>query len=85
MRISAIVISPEALLGRTYIQTSETGKGHQHETCTQEMDSMFQSRGKGPNRRYSLVSYNGKDDAEGQYSSSSQTNSHDRQTGWSCF
>ena len=82
MRISAIVISPEALLGRTYIQTSETGKG-QHETCTQEMDSMFQSRGKGPNRRYSQVSYNGKDDAEGQYSSSSQTNSHDRQTGWS--
>ena len=84
MRISAIVISPEALLGRTYIQTSETGRG-QHETCTQEMDSiMFQSRGKGPNRRYSQVSYNGKDHAEGQYSSSSQTNSHYRQTGWSC-
>ena len=84
MRISAIVISPEALLGRAYIQTSETGKG-QHETCTQERDSMFHSRGKGPNGRYSQVSYNGKDDAEGQYSSSSQTNSHDRQTGWSCF
>ena len=85
MWYSAIVISPEALLSRSNIRTTEAGEG-QHETCisTQERDSiMLEPQEIGPKRHCSHEAYNGKDDTEGQYSSPSQTNSYYRQTGWS--
>ena len=85
MWYSAIVISPEDLLSRSNIQTTEIVEG-QHETyiSTQERDSiMLESQEIGPKRQCSHEAYIGKDDTEGQYSSPSQTNSYYRQTGWS--
>ena len=71
MRLSAIVMSPEALLSKSNIETAETVEG-QHETC-----AFKQERGS----KMPQSQENGKYETEGQYSSPSQTDSHYRLTG----
>lgn len=77
MLYSAIVISPEALLSRSNIQTTEIEEGQQRDSI------VLNSQEIGPKRQCSHEAFIGKDDTDGQYSSPSQTDSYYRQTGWS--
>ena len=77
-------MSPEALISRTNIHRAEG----QHITCTQERDSIVphyqENEHQRPRPEYPAVPDAGHAEAEGQYSSPSQTNSHYRLTGGVC-